>query len=228
MVQQLKTYWIALLVIVLVSLHGAIVAMVRMEAIAAKQNASCEVELGTFRLTGNDSSGPLMLQLHSLSPVNHRVQSRRLIELNQFQVRQAIEQHLRQVPIEILSDPLLAELKLQLLEIMIQTVGTSACEEVLITAFQPVDPLSQWTFGSPSREGTPRVVITRREMHEHYTALAEEKIAEQHAADDGHGSGHGDDAHGGHGDDSHGGHGEPSHDDAHGGHEDHGGHGGGH
>ena len=216
MVQQIKTYWIALLVVVLVGLHGAIVTMVRVEAAAAKLNASSEIDLGTFRLTGSELSGPLQMRLHCLAPVNHRIQSRRLVELNQQQIRQAIEQHLRQVPSELLVDPLLVELKQQLMDIMIQTVGASAVDEVLVTEFAPVDERLSWAFGLPSQAVEHRVVITRRDEHEELKAAVEAKIAAE-AASTGHGShggGHGEShgdtdgaGHGGHeashGDDSH-------------------------
>ncbi len=237
MIDQLKRYWIGLLVVVLVSLHGAIVAMIRMEASAAKQNWSCEVDLGMYVVRGSDTVGPLQLRVHSLSPLNHRIQSRRLIEQNAFQIRQAIEEYLRQTPSELLQDPVLADLKLQIMDIMIQTVGKSSIEEVLITDLRPVDERLQWTFGQPSHNEHPRVVITRREEYEAMQAEAEAKLAAEKAAHagghgDGHGGGHGD-GHGeeaGHGDshgDSHGGgHGEDSHGDASHGHD--AGHGGGH
>jgi uncharacterized membrane protein YgcG len=211
MIDQLKRYWIALLVVALVLLHGAIVAMIRLEATAAKQNASCEVDLGTYVVHGSDTVGPLQLRVHSLSPVNHRMQARRLIELNQYQIRQAIEEYLRQTPSEMLQDPVLSDLKLQLLDIMIQTVGKSSVEEILVTEFRPVDERLQWSFGSPSHHNSPRVVITRREEFEAAEAEAEAKIAEQAAqSDSGHGGGHG----GGHGEDTN---------DAHGGSSGHGG-----
>ncbi len=217
MIDQLKRYWIALLVVALVSLHGAIVAMIRLEATAAKQNASCEVDLGTYTVHGSDTVGPLQLRLHSLSPVNHRMNARRLIELNQYQIRQAIEEYLRQTPSEMLQDPVLSDLKLQLLDIMIQTVGKSSVEEVLVTEFRPVDERLQWSFGSPSHHNTPRVVITRREEFEAAEAEAEAKIAEQAAhADSGHGGGHGSGHGDGHGEESGDSHGaDSSHGDAH-------------
>ena len=223
MLHTLKKYWIALLVLVLVGLHGAIVAMVRLEAINAKQNASCEYDLGNFRLATNHPVGPMSFQLHSLAPVNHRIQSGKLLELNQVQVRQALEEHLRQVSPELLLDPLLVELKHQLLDTMIQTVGSGSVEEILITQLQPIDERSEWAFGAPSAARAGRIVITRRAEHEQVTAEAHTQIEAAKAAEHGdthggghgnaHGSGHGDahgDAHGGgHGDKSGGGHDDP-------------------
>lgn len=212
MIEQLKRYWIALLVVVLVALHGSIVAMVRMEAASAKQNASCEVDLGLYVVAGNDSSGPIQMRIHSLSPVSHRIQSRRLIQLNEYQIKEALEMFLRQSPPALMQDPILADLKQQLLDIMIQTVGKAAIEDVLITDLRPVDPRSQWAFGAASHKVAPKMVITRREEYTELEAEAKQQIeAAAHAAEAGHGHG---DAHGGggHGDSSHG---EASHGDSH-------------
>ncbi len=214
MIGQLKRYWIALLVIVLLGLHGTIVAVIRIEAKEAKRNASCEVDLGHFYLAGSDSMGPLRMQIHSLAPVNHRIHARQLIELNTFQIRQAIEEHLRQVPVELLSDPLLIGLKEQLLDIMIQTIGNSSVDEVLITDVRPVDDKLRLTFGAPTTESKLRMVMTRRAQHEAIAADVEAKIEAEKAAQ-AHGGGHG----GGHGESHSSEHGE-SHGDDHGAAED--------
>jgi hypothetical protein len=213
MIEQLKRYWIGLLVVVLVALHGAIVAMIRIEAASAKQIASCEVDLGTYIVAGNETSGPMQMRIHSLSPVSHRIQSRRLIQLNEFQIKEAIETFLRQSPTALMQDPVLADLKQQLLDIMIQTVGKSAIEDVLVTDLHPVDPRSQWAFGTASVKAAPKMVITRREEYDELEAAAKQQIeaaahAAEHDSHGGHGDSHGD----AHGEDSHGGgHGENSH-----------------
>jgi hypothetical protein len=229
MIDQLKRCWIGLLVIVLVSLHGAIVAMIRMEAAQAKSNASCEVDLGRYVVRGTESVGPMQLQVHALAPINLRMQSRRLIELNQFQVRQSIEEYLRQAPAELFMDPVLADLKVNLMDILIQACGKASIDDVLVTDVRPVNEQHQWTYTEPSHREKTKIVITRRESIESIRADADAKLAAEaaaHAADahGGHGDAHGDAGHGdaghgdaGHGDAGHGdSHGDSGHGDAHG------------
>ncbi len=110
--------------------------MIRHQASLAKVDISCEVDLGTYLAYPNENNTPVSMRLHAIVPLNHRVKSRQLIELNQAQIRQSIEEHIRQVDHRVLRDPYLSDLRTQLLEVLVQTIGSTSVEDLAITELQ--------------------------------------------------------------------------------------------
>jgi hypothetical protein len=206
MIETLRRYWICLLVLVLIGLHASIVAGIRIQANQVKSSQSCEVDLGSYFILDTQRNETAGMRLHALVPVDHRLQSRQLIEINQFQVRQSLEEYCRQADPLLLTDPFLVELKTQLLDTLIQTVGETAAVDVVITDFQPSQSIRSFAFSAPTSPTTQRkrMVITRQATDEARKAAHE---AASHG-DGGHGGGgHGDAHGGGHGDEKGGGHG---------------------
>ena len=206
MIETLRRYWIGLLVLVLVSLHASIVAGIRIQANQVKSSQSCEVDLGNFFILDTQRSETAGMRLHALVPVDHRLQSRQLIEINQFQIRQSLEEYCRQADPLLLSDPFLQDLKSQLLDTLVQTVGETAAVDVVITDFQPSRETRSFAFSAPTSPNPhrKRMVITRQASDDARKAAHD---ASSHG-DAGHGGdSHGDAHGGGHGDDHGGGHG---------------------
>jgi len=209
MIETLRRYWIGLLVLVLISLHAGIVAAIRLQANQVKSSESCEVDLGSFFVLDTQRNETARMRLHALVPVNHRIKSRELIEMNQFQVRQALEEYCRQADPLLLTDPFLGDLKSQMLDILVQTVGETAAEDIVITDFQPSTETKSFAFSAPSGPviERKRMVITRRAQDEVRKAAHEasghgDAHGDEHGKEDAHGGGHGDahgakDAHGG-------------------------------
>ena len=133
MLESIRRYWIGLLVILLVGLHASIVGVIRYQASLAKVDASCEVDLGQYLAFQVGKKAPLQMRLHAIVPQNHRMKSRQLIELNKAQIRQSLEEYLRQLDSKLLIDPYLADLKSQLLEVLVQTIGDSSIDDLAIT-----------------------------------------------------------------------------------------------
>ena len=52
--------------------------------------------------------------------------------MNQYQVRQSLEEYCRQADPNLLSDPLLTDFKTNLMDCMVQTVGETAAEDVVV------------------------------------------------------------------------------------------------
>lgn len=138
MLETIRRYWIGFLVLALVILHASIVGLIRYQASLAKKDISCEVDLGDFVAYRSKSDAPIQMSLHAIVPLQHRMKSRQLIELNQAQVRQALEEHLRQFDGRQLADPYLTDLRSQLLEILTQTLGASSVEDIIVTKIRPV------------------------------------------------------------------------------------------
>jgi len=210
MIETLRRYWIGLLVLVLIGLHASIVASIRLQANQVKSSQSCEVDLGSFYILDTQRNDTAHMRLHALVPVDHRLQSRQLIEINQFQVRQSLEEFCRQADPLLLTDPILFELKSQLLDTLVQTVGETAAVDIVITDFQPAKDTRSFAFSGPASpvKERKRMVITRQASDQVRRAAHEAKSHGAGGKGDGHGGGQGDvkdDSHGAAPADSHGG-----------------------
>lgn len=134
MIATLGRYWIALLVILLVGLHATIMAVVRYQAIQAQQKLSCEVDLGTYQVGRKAcEEGIVQLRLHAVVPHEYRVQGQQTFEAHRWELRQSIEELLRQTEPSLLEDASLSDLKKQVLDVLVQSVGESLVSQVLIT-----------------------------------------------------------------------------------------------
>lgn len=180
MLETIRKYWIGMLVIVLVGLHASIVGVIRHQASLAKIDASCEVDLGQYLAFQIGKKVPLQMRLHAIVPLNHRMKSRQLIELNKAQIRQAIEEYLRQLDSNVLADPYLADLKSQLMEVMIQTIGGPSIDDMVITEVHETTDTASLEFISQGHSQSPRrLVATLR-------SPATEDEASQEHGDHGH------------------------------------------
>jgi hypothetical protein len=200
MLNTLRRYWIGLLVLVLIGLHATIVGVIRIQANQAKAIQSCEVDLGSFYILDAPRNQTIHLRVHVLVPVNHRLQSRQLIEQNRQQVRQSLEEFCRQADPLLLTDPMLSDLKGQMMDVMVQTVGETAAVDVVVTEFHPSSDTTSMAFSAPTRDvkERKRMVITRQARDEERRAAHEASASH---GSDGHGGAHGEEAHGsgGHG-----------------------------
>lgn len=185
MLETIRRYWIGLLVLVLVTLHASIVGIIRYQASMAKTDVSCEVSLGSFLAYRAKGERPVEMDLHAIVPVNHRMKSRQLIELNQAQVRQALEEHLRQIDGRLLIDPYLTDLRSQLLEILAQTLGASSIEDVVVTKMHQSFNTANLEFLTDKSRPEPRkLVATLRSQQEN--ADGELADGDSHGEDDAH------------------------------------------
>jgi hypothetical protein len=199
MLETFRRYWIAMLVLVMIGLHASIVGLIRYQASLAKVDASCEVDLGSYLAFQSGGKPPISMQLHAIVPINHRMKSRQLIDLNQSQIRQSLEEHLRQIDGRVLTDPYLTDLRSQLLEVMVQTIGNSSIEELVITKVCESKDASTLEFISRGSSKNPRqLVATLRNQQEsdHESEHGEEEHGEHDTAEHEGDAGHGDEKHG--------------------------------
>lgn len=189
MLETFRRYWIAMLVLVMIGLHASIVGLIRYQASLAKVDASCEVDLGNYLAFQSGGKPPISMQLHAIVPINHRMKSRQLIELNQSQIRQSLEEHLRQIDGRVLTDPYLTDLRSQLLEVMVQNIGNSSIEELVITkVIESKDANSLEFIARGSAKHSRQLVATLRNQQE-------SDHDSEHGEEEGHGdSNHEDDA----------------------------------
>lgn len=145
--------------IVLVGLHASIVGVIRHQASLAKIDASCEVDLGQYLAFQTGKKAPLQMRLHAIVPLNHRMKSRQLIELNKAQVRQSIEEYLRQLDSKVLIDPYLADLKSQLMEVLVQTIGDSSIDDLVVTEVRESGENANLEFVTHGNSQMPRRLV---------------------------------------------------------------------
>ena len=113
------------------------------------------------------------------------MKSRQLIELNQAQVRQSLEEHLRQIDGRLLIDPYLTDLRSQLLEVLTQTLGSSSIEDVIVTKLHQSFNSANLEFLTDTSRPEPRkLVATLRSQQEN--ADGEHADADSHEGDDAH------------------------------------------
>ncbi|MEQ1828580.1 MAG: hypothetical protein ABL921_21645 [Pirellula sp.] len=185
MLETIRKYWVGLLVIVLVGIHASIVGVIRHQASLAKVDASCEVNLGQYLAYQHGKTTPMQMQLHAIVPLNHRMKSRQLIELNQAQIRQALEEYLRQLDSKFLIDPYLADLKSQLMEVMIQTIGDSSIDDLVITEVRQANDSANLEFISQGKDHQPRRLVATLRGQDESSQEAEHHHADgEHAPDE--------------------------------------------
>ncbi len=185
MIDTIRRYWIALLVLVLVGLHASIIAVIRMQAVQAKVSATCEVDLGAFTVMQPHESGTVQFRIHAVVPAAHRIQSRAVFEQRQWELRQNVEETLRQLDSSLLQDPYLDSTKALVLDVIIQTIGKEFVDRVLVTEMVPQ---------------SGRVLVFKKAEPRRYDHAKEHDAhGEEHA--EGHGDEHGDKASAEHGSD---------------------------
>ena len=159
MLETIRRYWIGLLVIVLVGLHASIVGVIRYQASMAKVDASCEVDLGQYLAFQIGKKTPLQMRFHAIVPLNHRMKSRQLIDLNKAQIRQSLEEYLRQLDGKVLTDPYLADLKAQLMDVLVQTIGDSSIDDLVITEVRDASDSVNLEFVSQGNAKAPKKLV---------------------------------------------------------------------
>lgn len=185
MIDTLRRYWIGLLVLVLVGLHASIIGVIRLQAVSAKVTATCEVDLGSFAVMQAAQNASVQLRVHAVVPAAHRLQARSVFEARQWEIRQAVEECIRQMDPLFLQNPYLDDVKAQIYDVLVQSIGEEYIDRVLVTEMMP----------SPG------------------TVLVFTKAPPRKPAKKAHGEDHGHDEHGGHDDHGHSeeeGHGDPN------------------
>jgi hypothetical protein len=189
MIATIRRYWIALLVLVLVGLHASIIGVIRMQALSVKTNLSCEVDLGAYQVV-QSPNGAIQLRIHAVVPAAHRLQSRAVFEQRQFEVRQNIEESLRQLDPKLLQNPYLDDMKQQVMDVLVQTLGEAYVDRVLVTELAPQPGVALVFTKAPKRRYDASHAKDGHGEHgdEHAAGDGAEHGEEP---SDGHGSGHG-------------------------------------
>ena len=132
LMQFIKRYGIAGLVLVLVGLHATIIAHVRSEAARIKITASSEIPVGVYYLQSPDKQWMSQLRVHVLVPPTKRLAARATIESHRWLIHEAIEERLHQLSPELLRDAVLLEVKAQIKLALEEALQEPIIERVLV------------------------------------------------------------------------------------------------
>jgi hypothetical protein len=105
--QFLRRYWIALLVLLLVVIHGVIIGYVRSEARQVKITASNEIPIGVYYLPTADKQWLSQMRVHVLVRRDLRLSAKATIEMNRWLIHEVVEERLKQLDPSLLEDPVL-------------------------------------------------------------------------------------------------------------------------
>ncbi len=106
-----RRYWIAGLVVSLVVIHAIIIGYVRSEATRIKIAASNEIPIGLFYIQSEDREWMSQLRVHLEVIPDRRLAAKATIEHHRWLIHQSVEEKLRQINADLLSDAVLLEIK---------------------------------------------------------------------------------------------------------------------
>jgi len=150
-VNLLRRYWAAGLILMIVVVHAAIIGYVRTRVAKLAKAHSDTVEVGAFRFQNTaDLSKVYQFRLHAVVEPARRLETQDLLTKKRFEVQEAAEQLLRQANIQWLADPVQTDIRDRLLEIISQQLHEPLVKRVLITDWLelPAGSVSTATFVS--------------------------------------------------------------------------------
>jgi len=133
-VNFIRRYWAAGLILIIVVIHAAIIGYVRTRVARLAKAHSDTVEVGQFRFQNTSNLGTIyQFRLHAVVEPARRIETQELLTKKRYEVQEASEQLLRQVNLQWLADPVHAEVRERLLEIISQQLHEPLVKRVLIT-----------------------------------------------------------------------------------------------
>ena len=154
-----KRYWIAGVVLLLVALHAALLGYVRAEASRVKIAASNEIPVGLYYVQSEDKLWMTQLRVHVLVPPEKRLAAKATIEHHRWQIHEAIEEKLRQLPPSLLADAVFVEIKDQIKQAIDDALAEHVIERVLIN--DRIDlPIQRFELPAPTDPTRPEALYT--------------------------------------------------------------------
>jgi len=127
-----RKYWIAALVMLLVSIHAIIIGYVRSEATRLKTIASSEIPVGLFYKQWADPMWMTQLRVHLQVPPERRLAARATIEHNRWIVHEAVEEAIRGLDESLLRDPALVAVKQELKRAIDEVLHEKLVDKIVI------------------------------------------------------------------------------------------------
>jgi len=134
-VNLLKRYWAAGLILVVVIAHASIIGYVRSRVSRLNRAKSSAIEIGTFRFQNIKVSPDKVFQfrLYAIADPVRRYQAEESIKQLRVEIIETSEQLLRQVDPSWLADPAQAQLRERLMDVVGKHLTEPVIQRVLIT-----------------------------------------------------------------------------------------------
>ncbi len=130
----LRRYWIVGLVVTMVVVHAAIISYVRSQVARLKSVKPTTVAVGDFRFQNIDDLHTIYsFQMHAIVDPERRYVAEETLIQKELEIREAIEQSLRQTPPELLRDPTQTVLRDRLREVLVGQLADPLVQRLIIT-----------------------------------------------------------------------------------------------
>lgn len=197
----IRRYWIAGLVLLLVIIHAVMIGYVRSEATRLKTIASSEIPIGLFYKQSSDREWCTQMRVHLLVPPEQRLAARATIDHNRWVVHEAVEEAIRRMDQELLTDPALVAVKEEIKKAIDEVLREEIVEKVVINdrvdlasrdfKLKPIeDPTRPGEESNPADRKTlafarPMRTPTSEQIAEQQAAEAAEHAEEGHGEEEG-------------------------------------------
>ena len=130
----LRRYWAAVLILMMVAVHAAVIGYVRSRVSQLNNEASTAVEIGEFRI--QPVTNPSMVyhfRLHAILDPRKFHHGRERLAQHRMEILEASEQLLRQVDPVWLDDPAQAHIRERLMNVVLKHLDEPLVQRMLIT-----------------------------------------------------------------------------------------------
>jgi hypothetical protein len=133
-VNRIKRYWAAGLIIVVVVAHASIIGYVRSRVARLSLARSTALEIGTFRFQNIKDSGTVyQFRLYAIADPSRRYQAEENLKQMRVEILESAEQLLRQIEPEWLADPSQAQIRDRLMDVVGKHFNEPLVQRVIIT-----------------------------------------------------------------------------------------------
>ena len=142
--QAVRRYWAAGLILLVVSVHAAVIGYVRSRVSQLSNVETTAFEIGNFRFqTTGDHDTVYHFQLHVAIDPAKLHSGRERLTMMKLEIHESAEQLLRQVDPQWLEDPTQAQIRERLMEIVLSHLDEPLVQRIMITDWLelPVDKI---------------------------------------------------------------------------------------
>jgi hypothetical protein len=161
-VKFLQRYWVAGLLIAMVLIHAAIIGYVRSRIAHLNEVETTTIRIGSFRFQPvSEPRRVFQFDLHAVLDPSRRHQAKERISNRRFEILEAAEQLLRQIPVDVLQDPAQTVLRERLMEVILEQVTEPVVQRVVITGWLEVPVGTFPARDLPARDPRSRATAQR-------------------------------------------------------------------
>lgn len=134
MVNFIRRYWVAGLILLMVAVHAAVIGYVRSRVSRLQSTQSTAVDIGSFRIQPvEDPSTVYHFRLHAIVDPSKRHRGEEQLTKMRLEIREASEQMLRTIDLVWWEDPAQGRIRDQLIDVVLKHLDEPLVQRMLIT-----------------------------------------------------------------------------------------------